>query len=165
MLRRISDCCALGVLLFLHAATASACFAPRDAKPTSTETQVALKTVLDRPHYYFVLEGVVVFIPPDFVYASDGSSLAQAMPHVALQEHTDLLKFVLFDGHTLQDARYIVADALEAGAALLYNSQYRRYADRVKVVTFNDVCSGGRRISYDNNGREDDVVRTLDWIS
>jgi hypothetical protein len=99
MVRRIPVCFAIGVVLFVHATAASACFAPRDAKPTSSETHVALKTALDRPHYYFVIENVVVFIPP------------------------------------------------------------------VKVVTFNDVCSGGRRISYDNNGAEDPVGGTLDWIS
>lgn len=164
MIRYTLQFFALIILFLVYTVPANACFPAPNAKPSRTEVSVALKTSLDQPHYYFVVDNTVVFIPPEFVYKNDGN-LAKTIPHEQLTEHTDLLKSLILKTRWLSDVQFVVADALAAGLGLVYDSASEQFIDQVKVVTVNNVCSGGREIYYENRGQQHKIVSTNDWVS
>lgn len=161
----------LAAALTIHV-SAAACFAPPDAEPTSEEKWVELRTDLAEPHFYYRARHVVVFIPEAFVrdfrhkFTGKPMPVAQALMRAApLDEHTDIYKAVILDSIRLTSVELIVAEALEAGLALVYSPQTGGFAPAVKVVTFNDVCSGGRRFHFQNGKRQDRIMERHDWIS
>lgn len=146
---------------------ALACFAPPDAQPSSTEKWVKLESEPVAPHFYYRSGLAVVFISEDFIadYVTN-EELQTAIRSVGpLIEHTDIFKGLILGTIQLTIIESVVAKALELGAAAVYFPDKREFVSNIKVVTRNDVCSGGRSfyiwgwVSYIG------ILSTTDWIS
>ena len=164
----------LVTVAFLSTCTvAEACWAEPSAQPSEEEESVALQTELTEPHFYFRARFVIVFVPVEFVanyrnkYTGRPFPLAEELMRAApLEEHTNIFKSIILGSERLTRVEAIVADALERGSALVYSPEMGRFASKVRVVTYNEVCLGGRRFYYDNGRREHNQIMSInDWIT
>ncbi len=149
----------------VHPTPTIACFGDPDAKPSSRTRWIALKTSLQQPHFYYVANSMVVFVPPVFLATHQHSIAAEILSVTPLNDHTEIHRGLLFSDHDLFDVQFVIADALETGAAVVYSNRRRTFVSKVKLVTVTQACSGGRRFFVSDNFGEDLIVGTLDWVS
>jgi hypothetical protein len=106
-----------------------------------------------------------VFLPPAFVGRHTHPIAAEIMSVAPLNDHTDIHRGLILAEHDVLDVRFVVADALESGVAMVYSTRRRKFVSQVKLVTLTHACSGGRRFFVSDDFGEDQIVGTLDWVS
>lgn len=142
-----------------------ACFPPKDAKPSSSTRWIALKTAVENPHFYFIADGATVFVPTEFVATHTSEIAPVVIRATPLEDHTDIHRGLILTEHHFLDVHYIVADALQNGVAAVYSTQRQTFAAEIKLVTYSQICRGGRRFSVSDDLGEDQILQVLDWIS
>jgi hypothetical protein len=63
------------------------------------------------------------------------------------------------------DVLFIVADALEAGAAVVYSLNRNEFVPQIKLETYDNGSSGGRCFFVDEYFGARRFLHVLDWIS
>jgi hypothetical protein len=124
-----------------------------------------LKTALQRPHFYYAADNMSVFLPPNFVGNHTHPIAAEIMSVAPLNDHTDIHRGLILAEHDVLDVRFVVADALESGVAVVYSTRRRKFVSQVKLVTVSHVCSGGRRFYVSDDSGEDLILGTTDYVS
>ena len=146
---------------------ALACFAAPDAQPSSTEKLVKLRPEPVVPHFYYRARYVIVFISEDFIadHVTNEELQAGIRRVGPLIEHTDIFKGLILGSIRPDIVESVVAKALELGAAAVYDPAKGAFVADSKVVTRNDVCSGGRSFYFWSWVSYTEILSTVDWIS
>jgi hypothetical protein len=144
-------------------AWAEPCFAQDGESPSSVERWIPLKTTLDEPHFYYLVDEFSIFVPVGFV-ATNRHALSPAVMSVApLDKHTDIHSGLVFEDSF--DVLFIVSDALEAGAAVVYSLNRNEFVPLIRLEKYDNGISSGRCFFVDEyfGGRR--FLHVLDRIS
>jgi len=177
--------------LALNAAVVEACFAPADAKPSSTASEVLLPP-RPVPSVVYALGAYDVYFSPSHLAEAikqrgsawfDGAALAKRLqaqlPLISDLNISTLLNemapAVPLPGAGPQEVRthdrywsslkiqmgFAAADLIEAGHAAIVKRNTDEALTALTLVKFNEVCHGGRRFVVG----EEELLQTVDWIS
>jgi hypothetical protein len=136
-----------------------------DSQPSSITRLIATKTTLTQPHFYYVAGGISIFVPPDFVSQHGHAYVPIVMSAAPLHDHTDILRgFVLGNNHPL-DVLFILADALEAGVALVHDMERGVTVSQVKLIKVNSGSSGSRDFLLSDDDGGGRIFFLTDWIA
>jgi len=136
-----------------------------DSEKSSATRFIATTTALTKPHFYYVAGGIAVFVPPDFVSQHGHDYVPIVMSVGPLHDHTDILRgFVLGNNHPL-DVQFILADALEAGVAVVHDMEKGVTVSQIKCITTTDGNSGGRSFFLSDDFGGDLIFHLTDWVS
>ncbi len=142
-----------------------ACFGNSQAAPTTSTRWIVLKTTMQHPHFYYVSNNMSVFLPTEFLANHQHPIAAEILSVAPLNDHTDIHRGLILGEHDLFDVQYVVADALEAGVAVVYSIRRRKFVSQVKRVTLSQDCSSSRRFYISDDSGEDLIIGTLDSVS